>query len=97
MYTSVHSDVSWESCFFKLFDLPQFRCTLDKKNKPGIYKSCIPVDSFDLRCESVTYGYIHVCIMCACNIIFDSVGELISYNYATSVLQIVLNLVYIHY
>ena len=29
--------------------------TLGKGNKPGIHGLCIPVDSFDLRCESVTY------------------------------------------
>ena len=30
------------------------KCTLCKGNKPGIHGLCIPVDSFDLRCESVT-------------------------------------------
>ena len=27
------------------------------ENKPGIHGLCITVDSFDLRCESVTYVY----------------------------------------
>ena len=52
MYTGVHSDVSRESYFFELFDLP-----LDVhlvREKTGIHCLCIPVDSFDLRCESVT-------------------------------------------
>ena len=31
------------------------KCTLGKGNKPGIHGLCIPVDSFDLGCESVTY------------------------------------------
>ena len=50
MFISVHSDVSRESYSFELFDLP-----LDVGNKPGIQGFiCIPVDSFDLRYESVT-------------------------------------------
>ena len=35
-----------------------FRCTLSIGNKPGIYGLCIPVDSFALRCESVTCNYV---------------------------------------
>ena len=42
-------------------------------NKPGIHGLCIPVDSFDLRCESVTSGvvslnlYVHICsYVCLC-------------------------------
>ena len=52
MYTGVHSDVARESYSFDLFDMP-----LDvplKCKKVGIHGLCIPVDSFDLRCESVT-------------------------------------------
>ena len=57
MYTGVHSDVSRESYSFELFDLPlDVSCILGKGNKPWIHGLCIPVDSFDLRCESVTYG-----------------------------------------
>ena len=50
MYTGVHLDVSRESYSFELFDL----CALGKGNKPGIHSLYIPVDSFDLRCESIT-------------------------------------------
>ena len=50
MYTSVHSDVSFEP-----FDLP-----LDVPLvREGIHGLCIPVDSFDLRCESVT-SYVYI-------------------------------------
>ena len=51
MYISVHSDVPWESYSFELFDL-----SLDVSLVwAGIHGLCTPVDSFDLRCESVTY------------------------------------------
>ena len=30
-----------------------FRCTFGIGNKPGIHGLCIPVDYFDLRCESI--------------------------------------------
>ena len=54
MYTGVHSDVSRESYSFELFDLP-LDVLLEKEINPaGIHGLCIPVDSFDLRCESVT-------------------------------------------
>ena len=48
----IHSDVAWESCSFDLFDMP-LDIPLECK-KAGIHGLCIPVDSFDLRCESVT-------------------------------------------
>ena len=54
MYTGVHSDASRESYSFELFDLCTFRCTVGIENKPEIHGLCIPVDSFDMRCESVT-------------------------------------------
>ena len=53
MYASVHSDVSRESYSFEPFDLP-LDVPFGKGSKPGIHGLCIPVDSFDLRCESVT-------------------------------------------
>ena len=53
MYTGVHSDVAWESYSFDLFDVPLYIYPWNVK-KAGIYGLCIPVDSFDLRCESVT-------------------------------------------
>ena len=49
-------DVSRENLFFELFDMPFEHvhwCTLDGR-RIGIHGLCIPVDSFDLRCESVT-------------------------------------------
>ena len=52
MYTSVHSDVARESYSFELFGLP-LDVLLECK-KAGIHGLCIPVDSFDLRCKSVT-------------------------------------------
>ena len=52
MYTGVHSDR--ESYSFELFDLP-----LDVPLVRKIHGLCIPVDSFDLRCESVTYFVIN--------------------------------------
>ena len=59
MYTSVHSDVAWESNSFDLFDVP-LHIPLECK-KAGLHGLCIPVDSFDLRCESVTYGSYSLC------------------------------------
>ena len=53
MYTSVHLDVSWESYSFELFDLP-LDVPLVKGINQGIHGLCISVDSFDLRCKSVT-------------------------------------------
>ena len=44
-----------------------FRCTLGKGNKPGIHGLCIPVDSFDLRCESVTCMYACTKYFILCN------------------------------
>ena len=44
----VHPVVSRENLSFELFDLP-FDHVI------GIHGLCIPVDSFDLRCESVTW------------------------------------------
>jgi len=35
------------------------------ESKAVIHGLCIPVDSFDLRCESVTYIYVCVCV-CVC-------------------------------
>jgi len=58
MYTSIHSNVSWESYSFELFDL-----RLDVslvKSKAGMHGLCIPVNSFDLRCESVITVYTNV-------------------------------------
>ena len=60
---TIHSDVNWcsfrcipgELFFWTLWST--FRCTLCMGNKPGIHGVCFPVDSFDLRCESVTYGF----------------------------------------
>ena len=69
MYTGVHSDVSWERCtpvliqmypgkVIPLKSLIYFRCTLGIGNKQGYMACvCIPVDSFDLRCKSVTFGF----------------------------------------
>ena len=54
MYAGVHLNVSWESYSLELFDLPLDVATLGIGNKPGIHGLCIPVDSFDLSCESVT-------------------------------------------
>ena len=51
LYSDVHSDVARESYSFDLFDMP-LEC-----KKAGIHGLCIPVDSFDLRCESATLGY----------------------------------------
>ena len=62
MYTGVHSDVARESNSFDLFDVP-LHIPLECK-KAGIYGLCIPVDSFDLRCESVTYLHVHTQCMC---------------------------------
>ena len=53
MYTGVHSDVSRESYSFELFD-PPLDVPLVWKRKPGIHGLHIPVDSFDLMCETVT-------------------------------------------
>jgi len=53
MYTSVHSDVSRESYSFEPFDL-----SLEYESKAGIHGLCIPLDSFDLRCESDTFTYV---------------------------------------
>ena len=58
MYTSVHSDVAWESYSFDLFDMPldiPLDIPLECKKKTGIYGLCVPVDSYDLQCESVKY------------------------------------------
>jgi len=52
MYTGVHSDVSQEIYSFELFDPP---LDVSLVSKAGIHGLCIPVDSFDLRCQSVTY------------------------------------------
>ena len=54
-FPGIHLDVSRENLSFEFFDLPFDHvhwCTLDVKI--GIHGLCIPVDSFDLRCESVT-------------------------------------------
>ena len=53
MYTAVHSDVAWESNSFDIFDAPSC-IPLECIKSRNIYGLCIPVDSFDLRCESVT-------------------------------------------
>ena len=48
----LHSDVARESYSFDLFDMP-----LDipwNVKKAGMHGLCIPGNSFDLRCESVT-------------------------------------------
>ena len=60
MYTGVdvHSDVARESYSFDLFDVP-LHIPLECK-KAGIFGLCIPVDSFDLRCESVTLNNKHL-------------------------------------
>ena len=55
MYTGVHSDVSRESYSFELFDLPLDVPLVREINQGYVALPCIPVDSFDLRCESVTY------------------------------------------
>ena len=55
LHSDVHqctSDVARESYSFDLFDMP-LDIPLECK-KAGIHGLCIPVDSFDLRCESVT-------------------------------------------
>ena len=52
MYTGVHSDVSLKSYSFELFDLP-LDVPLVREINQG-YMTYIPMDSFDLRCESVT-------------------------------------------
>ena len=44
-------------------DLSLDVATLGKGNKPGIHDLCFPVDSFDLRCESVTYCYTHAIVV----------------------------------
>ena len=54
MYTGVHSDAARESYSFDLFDVLLY-IPLECK-KAGIYGLCIPVDSFDLWCESVTFS-----------------------------------------
>ena len=54
--TGVHSDVARESYSFDLFDV-SLHIPLECK-KAGIYGLCIPVDSFDLRRESVTWKFI---------------------------------------
>ena len=46
----------------KVNSLIYLRCTLGMGNKPRIHGLCIPVDFFDLRCESVTYAYQRVCL-----------------------------------
>ena len=54
--SGVHLVVSRENLSFELFDLlfdHVHWCTLDVKEN-RIHGLCIPVDSFDLRCESVT-------------------------------------------
>ena len=56
MYTGIHLDVAWESYSFDLFDMP-LDISLEYK-KAGLCIAHIPVDSFDLMCESVTYVYI---------------------------------------
>ena len=57
MYTSVHSDVSQESYSFELFDLP-LNVPFVREITQGYmaYVFLWSMDSFDLRCESVTYG-----------------------------------------
>ena len=53
MYTGVHLDVSRENLSFEFFDLPFDHvhwCTLDVKENRDTWL----MDSFDLRCESVT-------------------------------------------
>jgi len=58
-FPRIHSDVPRESYSFELFDPP-----LDVLLVWRIHGLCIPVDSFDLRCESVTYNYtVHEWIM----------------------------------
>ena len=67
-FSMLHLDVHWctsrcipENLSFEFFDLPFDHvhwCTLDVR-RIGIHGLCIPVDSFDLRCESVTYTYVH--------------------------------------
>ena len=57
MYTGVHSDVARESFSIDLFDTP-LDIPLEYK-KAGIHGLCIPMDSFDLRCESVILFIIH--------------------------------------
>ena len=51
MYTDVHLDVSRESYSIELFDLP-LDVPLVREINQGYM--AILVDSFDLRCESVT-------------------------------------------
>ena len=59
MYTGVHSDISWESYSFKLFYLP-LNVPLVWEINQGYLALCIPVDFFDLRCESVTYNIMYM-------------------------------------
>ena len=54
MYTSVHSDVYRESYSFEIFDLPLDVPLVKEINQGYMAYVCISVDSFDLRCESVT-------------------------------------------
>ena len=60
MYTGVDSDVARESYSFDLFDMP-LDVPLECK-KAGIHGLCTPVDSFDLRCESVTSKVNWICV-----------------------------------
>ena len=55
MYTGVHSDASQKSYSFELFDL-----SLDvaiTRDTCMAYVS-LHVDSFDMRCKSITYNYL---------------------------------------
>ena len=56
MYTSVHSNISWKSYSFEHFDLP---LDVPLVYMAGIHGLCIPVDSFDVKCESVTCNIIY--------------------------------------
>ena len=51
MYTGVYSDVALESYFFELFEI---LLNVSLKIRDTWLILCIPVDSFDLKCESVT-------------------------------------------